>query len=63
MPKRDTMERRAYSFEIRANDTDNGTGIIPSFLLVPSVITVENLQELVDTGLYTMGADGYLQAN
>lgn len=28
MPKRDTMERRAYSFEIRANDTDNGTGII-----------------------------------
>ncbi|MBQ4158762.1 MAG: sugar-binding protein [Clostridia bacterium] len=36
---------------------------VPSFLLVPSVITVENLQELVDTGLYTMGADGYLQAN
>lgn len=28
MPKRDTMERRAYCFEIRANDTDNGTGII-----------------------------------
>lgn len=28
MPKRDTMERRAYSFEIRANDTDGGTGII-----------------------------------
>lgn len=28
MPKRDTMERRAYSFEIRANDTDSGTGII-----------------------------------
>ena len=36
---------------------------VPSFLLVPSVITVDNLQELVDTGLYTMGADGYLQAN
>jgi HK97 family phage prohead protease len=28
MPKRDTMERRAYSFEIRASDTDSGTGII-----------------------------------
>lgn len=28
MPKRDTMERRAYSFEIRANDTEHGTGII-----------------------------------
>ena len=35
----------------------------PSFLLVPSVITADNLQELVDTGLYTMGSDGYLKAN
>lgn len=34
----------------------------PSFLLVPSVITKDNLQELVDTGLYTMGEDGYLSA-
>lgn len=31
---------------------DNGTGIIPSYLLVPSVITADNLQDLVDTGLY-----------
>lgn len=28
MSKADTMERRAYSFEIRADDADNGTGII-----------------------------------
>ncbi|MCM1174984.1 MAG: sugar-binding protein [Blautia sp.] len=35
----------------------------PSFLLVPNVITKDNLQELVDTGLYTMGSDGYLTAN
>lgn len=35
----------------------------PSFLLVPNVITKNNLQELVDTGLYTMGDDGYLSAN
>ncbi|MDO4492115.1 MAG: sugar ABC transporter substrate-binding protein [Lachnospiraceae bacterium] len=35
----------------------------PSFLLVPSVITKDNLQDLVDTGLYTMGSDGYLSAN
>ncbi len=34
----------------------------PSFLLVPSVITKDNLQDLVDTGLYTMGDDGYLSA-
>ena len=30
----------------------------PSFLLVPNVITKDYLQELVDTGLYTMGDDG-----
>ncbi len=34
----------------------------PSFLLVPTVITKDNLQDLVDTGLYTMGDDGYLSA-
>ena len=28
MSKRDQMEQRAYSFEIRATDTDNGAGII-----------------------------------
>ncbi len=32
----------------------------PSFLLVPDVITKDNLQDLVDIGLYTMDADGYL---
>ena len=36
---------------------DNGTGIIPSYLLVPSVITKDNLQELVDTGLYAWNGD------
>ncbi len=34
----------------------------PSFLLVPNVITKDNLQDLVDTGLYTMDSDGYLKA-
>lgn len=34
----------------------------PSFLLAPSVITKDNLQELVDTGLYVMGSDGYLKS-
>lgn len=28
MPKRDNMERRAYSFEIRADDAESGTGVI-----------------------------------
>ena len=36
---------------------DNGTGIIPSYLLVPSVITADNLQDLVDTGLYAWDGD------
>lgn len=39
---------------------DNGTGKIPSFLLDPTVVTKDNIQtELVDTGYYEMGEDGY----
>ena len=36
---------------------DNGTGIIPSYLLVPWTVTAENLNDLVDTGLYEWDAD------
>ena len=36
---------------------DNGTGVIPSYLLVPTVITKDNLQDLVDTGLYDWDGD------
>lgn len=36
---------------------DNGTGIIPSYLLVPTVINIDNLQDLVDTGLYAWDGD------
>lgn len=42
---------------------DNGTGVIPSYLLVPDVVTKDNYQEkLVDTGYYKVGDDGYLAA-
>ena len=41
---------------------DNGRGIVPSYLLVPYSIDANNLDMLVSTGLYTMGADGYLAA-
>lgn len=42
---------------------DNGTGVIPSYLLVPDVVTADNYTEkLVDTGYYTVGDDGYLAA-
>jgi len=49
------------AFDTESYETSAGNKC-PSFLLVPSVITKDNLQELVDTGLYTMGEDGYLSA-
>jgi putative multiple sugar transport system substrate-binding protein len=56
------IDKAGWNFEC-AYDTssyDNGTGVIPSYLLVPTVVTKDNLQkELVDTGYYTMGDDGY----
>ena len=36
---------------------DNGTGIIPSYLLVPWVVTKDNLDDLVATGLYQWDAN------
>ena len=50
------------AFDTESYETSPGNKC-PSFLLVPSVITADNLQELVDTGLYTMDSDGYLKAN
>ena len=42
---------------------DNGVYVVPSFLLVPYVITADNLQLLVDTGLYQWDANNqYLEA-
>ncbi len=49
------------AFDTESYETSDGNKC-PSFLLVPSVITKDNLQELVDTGLYEMGSDGYLSA-
>ena len=36
---------------------DNKVKVVPSFLLVPTVITKDNLDELVETGLYKWDAD------
>jgi putative multiple sugar transport system substrate-binding protein len=50
-----------WSFDCSYNtkDYDNGKGIVPSFLLVPNVVTKETIQkDLVDTGYYTM-ENGY----
>ncbi|MDD3334810.1 MAG: sugar ABC transporter substrate-binding protein [Eubacteriales bacterium] len=51
----------ACAYDVESYETSEGHKC-PSFLLVPSVITKDNLQELVDTGLYVMGDDGYLKA-
>ena len=50
-----------WSFDCSYNtkDYDNGKGLVPSFLLVPNVVTKETIQkDLVDTGYYTM-ENGY----
>jgi putative multiple sugar transport system substrate-binding protein len=49
------------AYDTESYETSDGNKC-PSFLLVPNVITKDNLQDLVDTGLYTMGDDGYLSA-
>ena len=41
--------------EVEVNDEetyDNGVKVVPSYLLVPYVITKDSLDKLVDTGLY-----------
>ncbi|MBQ8311743.1 MAG: sugar-binding protein [Clostridia bacterium] len=49
------------AYDTESYETSEGTKC-PSFLLVPSVITKDNLNDLVATGLYVMGDDGYLKA-
>lgn len=49
------------TYDTESYETSEGKKC-PSFLLVPNVITKDNLQDLVDTGLYTMDSDGYLKA-
>lgn len=59
----DASTAESLGVECAYDDTSYETSAgnkCPSFLLVPSVITKDNLQELVDTGLYVMGDDGYL---
>jgi putative multiple sugar transport system substrate-binding protein len=39
---------------------NNNKGVVPSYLLVPTVVTKDNIdKELVQTGYYKMGDDGY----
>ena len=59
----DFIDKAGWEFDCVFDNTSYQTSEgnnCNSLLLVPSVITKDNLQELVDTGLYTMGDDGYL---
>lgn len=64
-PNGDLITSAGWTFDC-TYDTEsynNNNATIPSFLLVPTVVTKDNIQtELVDTGYYTMGADGYPKA-
>ena len=61
-PDASTCAKFAADAAFDTETYDNGMGVVPSFLLVPYSIDKDNLDLLVATGLYTMGADGYLVA-
>lgn len=59
-PDKGLISASNWDFDIAydVESYDNNTGIIPSYLLVPSVVTKDNIQkELVDTGYYEMDGD------
>ncbi len=49
------------AYDTESYETSEGHNC-PSFLLVPTIVTADNLDYLVDTGLYAWGDDGYLVA-
>ena len=61
-PDASTCDKFAADAAFDTETYDNGLGVVPSFLLVPYSIDKDNLDLLVATGLYVMGADGYLAA-
>ena len=61
-PDASLIEKSGWSFDCTYDTSsyNNGSAVIPSYLLVPVTVTKDNIQkELVDTGYYTMGSDGY----
>jgi len=60
------IENSDWDFECAYdNETyETSEGVVcPSFILTPTTVTIDNMQEeLVDTGYYTVGDDGYLVA-
>ncbi len=61
-PGEELIKDSGWDFECTYDTSsyDNGTGVIPSFLLVPTVVTKDNIKsELVDPGYYTLDDKGY----
>jgi hypothetical protein len=61
-PDASLIEKSGWSFDCTYDTSsyNNGSAVIPSYLLVPVTVTKDNIQkELIDTGYYTMGSDGY----
>lgn len=56
-PGEDLLSSLSVDAAYDTESYDNGTGIIPSYLLVPWTVTADNLQDLVDTGLYAWDGD------
>ncbi len=64
-PDAELITRSGWKFECSYNTTDydNGSKIIPSYLLSPITITKDNLEkELFDTGYYARNASGLIYA-
>lgn len=60
-PAEDLLEKLSVEAAYDVESYNNGTGIIPSYLLVPWTVTKDNLDDLVSTGLYKWDGD-YLAA-
>lgn len=61
-PDKDFVSNAKWDFECAYDNKtyNNKTGVIPSYLLVPTVVTKDNIdKELIKPGYYTMGSDGY----
>ena len=64
-PDESLIKEAGWSFDCTYDTSsyNNNNADIPSYLLVPSIVTADNIKtELVDTGYYEMGSDGYPHA-
>ena len=61
-PDAGTCSRFSADASFDTETINNGMSAVPSFLLVPYSIDRDNLDLLLETGRYVMGADGYLAA-